>query len=233
MKAVLNYFMFLFLVAGPPALRAQSGGSALPLIAQPSKADPSKPMIFYITGDGGWNAFSRELTASLVEKGYPVLSLDASKYFWKQKTAAQASIDAGSVINKYAKQWGRKKIIMLGYSFGADVIPFIYLGCSSRLASQVQGICLLSPSEHTDFEVHLLQMLGGGSKNGESVIGAINSISTEPILLVFGDDEKEFPILQLSIKNYKTIYLQGGHHYEHAIESLSRIIVDNMDQAKD
>ncbi len=230
MNAVFKYFMILYLVAGPRILMAQAQGS-LPLIAQPSNADLSKPMIFYITGDGGWNAFSRELTASLVQKGYPVISLDASKYFWKQKTPAQASIDAGSIINQYAKQWGRKKIIMLGYSFGADVMPFIYLGCSAGLVPTVQGICLLSPSEHTDFEVHLLQMMGGGSNKGESVIHAINSINTHPILLIFGNDEKDFPIPHLTIKNYTTIYLQGGHHYEHAIASLSKIIVENMDPA--
>ena len=203
--------------------------SKLPVIAQPTSTAPSKPMIFYISGDGGWNKFSKSLTASWVSKGYPVVSLDASKYFWDKKTATQSSIDASAIITKYATDWNRKKIILVGYSFGADVLPFIFNNANKNLQSEVIGITLLSPSTHTDFEIHVMQMLGSNSGNGESVIDAINQISVKNLLMVFGDDEDDFPVKAVKVSSAKTEILPGGHHYDHAIEEVANLILKYMD----
>ncbi len=46
-----------------------------------SSNDTSKPIIFYISGDGGWNNFSSSLAKTLNEKGYMVAGLNAKKYF--------------------------------------------------------------------------------------------------------------------------------------------------------
>jgi len=171
-------------------------------------------LVLYITGDGGWNKFSKSLSQALAGKGYPVVSLNAKEYFWKKKTAAQTASDISGLIRAYQRTWNRKKIILIGFSFGADVIPFVFNHLPADLSAQVVNISLLSPAPYTDFEIHISVMLGRGFYGGESVVSAINKITTKPLTIILGKGENDFPLTQLKIKNYVSIVLDGGHHYD-------------------
>lgn len=201
--------------------------SDLPVNIITSVTDTSKPFVIYITGDGGWNKFSKNLATSIAEKGYPVIALNASKYFWDKKTAAQTATDISRLMIFYQRSWKRKNVLLIGYSFGADVIPFVYNLLNKEQASQVINISLLSASAKTDFEIHLMVMLGGSS-GGESVTAAINKITNKPITLIFGEDEDSFPAKELTIKNYTTIKLSGGHHYDGDEETLASTILKQV-----
>jgi type IV secretory pathway VirJ component len=45
----------------------------------------SKPLVLYITGDGGFNNFSKAFMKQWNANGYPVVALNAKSYFWKTK----------------------------------------------------------------------------------------------------------------------------------------------------
>src|SRR3954470_12013710 len=69
--------------------------------------DTIKPLVFYITGDGGWTGFSDAFLLSINKAGYPVLALNARKYFWKKRTPAAMTMELSQLINKYRAQWKR------------------------------------------------------------------------------------------------------------------------------
>ena len=99
--------------------------SDLPVMTYAS-ADTSKPIIIYYTGDGGFNSFSTEFAKQFNSKGYPVISFNCLKNFWKSKTPEQSAVEASNLISYYENAWKRTQIILIGYSFGADVLPFIF-----------------------------------------------------------------------------------------------------------
>jgi type IV secretory pathway VirJ component len=200
----------------------------LPLNILNATNDTSKAMILYITGDGGWNKFSKNFATAMAANGYPVVSLNANDYFWKKKTAAQTAVDVALLIRTYQKNWNRKKIVLIGYSFGADVVPFVFNRLPADISAGISNICLLSVSTTTDFEIHLSVMFGGKLKDGESVIAEINKITTKPIALIFGEDETGFPLNLLKNKNYSHITLVGGHHYDDDETSLSKTIIQQI-----
>lgn len=195
---------------------AQNNKAALPLpvYVLPAAGDTAKPMIVYITGDGGWNKFSKTLCSNLAAKGYPIAALDAKEYFWKKKTPAQSALDITRLIEAYQKIFNRKKIVLLGYSFGAEVLPFVFNGLPGYLKAQVINVSMVSPSAYTDFEIHIAVMLGAGFTGGASVTNELNKITAKPVTLIFGMDENEFPLSQVKIKYVTCIRLQGGHHYD-------------------
>ena len=84
-----------------------------------------KPLVFYLSGDGGLNKFSNSLCDGINMKGYEVVELNSKSYFWDKKTPEQTAIDVNNYLIE--KMAGRKnqQVIMIGYSFGADVLPFI------------------------------------------------------------------------------------------------------------
>lgn len=200
----------------------------LPITTVAASADSTKPFILYITGDGGWNKFSKNLSQVLANKGYPVVALNAKEYFWKKKTAEITASDISMLIRNYQRLWKRKKVMLIGYSFGADVMPFVYNHLTADLSAQVVNISLLSPSAFTDFEIHIAVMFGAGFSGGESVVKAINTIVAKPITMIFGKGEDDFPFNQLKIKNYVRVILDGGHHYDGDEEKVCATILQHI-----
>jgi len=203
-----------------------SAQKKLPL-ALYSSSDTLKPLVFYISGDGGFNKFSNEFMQTLNNEGYAVIGLDAKSYFWEKKKPQDAADAIEAAINESNKQWKKKSIVLIGYSFGADVAPFMLTHFSASLVTKINHLILLSPSSKTDFEVHVMQMLGWGKDAGESVPAEINKI-LKPVTIFVGDDEKEFPFSQLTIKNKQVIKMPGGHHYDGDVATLSKQIVSQM-----
>src|SRR5437762_5938291 len=192
-----------------------------------SSSDTSKPLIFYISGDGGFNKFSTAFMQTLNRQGYAILGLDAKDYFWHKKNPTEAANAIEQAINQYNNQWKRKNVILIGYSFGGDVAPFMLTHFTPALTTRVNHIILLSPSSKTDFEIHVLQMLGWGKNSGESVPAEINKIS-KPVSFIVGDDENEFPFSQLTIKNKQIVKMPGGHHYDGDVNALYKQIVAHL-----
>src|SRR5882724_9576751 len=189
-------FLIIFVLLVTNVLFAQT---SLPLSVN-SSSDTSKPLLFYICGDGGFNKFSTSFMQTLNKQGYAVIGLDAKEYFWHKKDPQEAANAIEAAINQYNRQWKRKNVVLIGYSFGADVAPFMLTHFSAALSGTINHLVLLSPSSKTDFEIHILQMLGWGKDSGESVAAEINKI-IKPVTIIAGDDEDSFPFNQLTIKN--------------------------------
>jgi type IV secretory pathway VirJ component len=224
-----SFLLAVFLLMMQPVFsQTPSAPDQLPFSIAPSGSDTAKPMVAYITGDGGLNKFSKSLCGQLALQGYPVVALDARAYFWKKKTPGQTALDITRLIRIYQQTWHRSRIVLLGYSFGADVMPFVYNNLRADIAARVLNLCLLSPSGSTDFEIHISVMLGAGFAGRENVVAELNKISTKPVTLLFGSDENEFPISHLKIKNYTVTRLPGGHHYEGDEVGLCNAIVQRI-----
>jgi type IV secretory pathway VirJ component len=83
-----------------------------------------------------------------------VLALNARKYFWKKRTPAAMTTELSQLINKYLAQWKRDSVLLIGYSFGADVTPFLYNYAGAPFTKKVSHLVLMLPYKSTDFEVH-------------------------------------------------------------------------------
>lgn len=185
-------------------------------------SDTSKPLVFYITGDGGMNNFSNSLMKAFNSKGYSVLALNAKDYFWKKKTPQQFSAELSTQVSHCLQAWKLKSFVLVGYSFGADVAPFMFSRLPLNLAHEARQLVLLSPSPTTTFEIKLLDMLGMGVNKGENVAAEINKI-VKPVLLVLGTDENDFPLSQVT--NKKVLKLPGGHHYDRDANSFCQQLI--------
>ena len=222
---ITRYLLILFILSGifcNPVF-CQTNKIALP-VAVFSGSDTAKPVLFYITGDGGWNKFSNGFVQQLNSKGYEVVGLNAREYFWHKKTAQQTANAMSLIISGHMKDRKSKSFALIGYSFGADVMPFVVTHSRDDIMANLRYIVLMSPAAKTDFEVHLTELIGIGSSSGESVPAEVNKIS-QPVLFVFGDKENDFPLNDIRIKNYKTEKLPGGHHYDGDPSAVCNIIL--------
>jgi len=192
-----------------------------------SSADKTKPLVFYISGDGGWNNFSNALLQSFNRQGFPVVGLDAKTYFWNRKSPEQTAQEVASLLEEYHAEWRQRALVFIGYSFGADVMPFVQTRLPKAILQHLKATLLISPSEHTDFEVHLLDLFSGSSRDSFDVMEEITKL-TQPVTLFFGADEKTEYAKPLASKGVAITTLAGGHHYNNDMEALTTELIKHM-----
>lgn len=200
--------------------------NSLPLKAWEGKK--SLPLVFYISGDGGFNQFSTEVCTAINKAGYAVTALNSRTYFWKKKTPEQAADDISRYLEPELDSGGYPDLIVIGYSFGADVLPFIINRMPSVLKVKLKSAVLLSCSSYTDFEVHLLDFFPVNQKNGSNVLSAINSMNVPKGVIIFGDGESGIDPKSVRLKNFPVITLPGGHHYDDNTNEVASTIMKHF-----
>ncbi|HTD93233.1 MAG TPA: AcvB/VirJ family lysyl-phosphatidylglycerol hydrolase [Chitinophagaceae bacterium] len=191
--------------------------------------DTSKPLIFYITGDGGMNKFSKSLAEELNHRGFPVASLDAKSYFWVKKTPASAASAISTYIEALLLRRPTARIVLAGYSFGADVFPFIVNALPAPTRARISTVILVAPSANTDLEIHWSDMLGWNKKRSNDVASAINQMSVPRVLAIFADaDKDDLPVSSIHLKNFSSKVLPGGHHFDGQSQVLAGVITGSL-----
>ena len=189
-------------------------------------SNSDKPVIFYISGDAGFNTFSKTFAQELHRYGYDVFALNTKKYFWEKKTPLKASQDSENFLKQITRNRINKKIIIVGYSYGADVVPFIYSRFDADFQKNIQQLIIIGPSKVNDFEIHLEEYITGNQQYGFSVIHEINQLQHVPFTLVVSDFEnKYFPRKEITLKNYQFLHLAGDHHFSGNTKMLADSIV--------
>jgi type IV secretory pathway VirJ component len=218
----MKYIIVLALLFSFKQAGAQD--ARLPIKTFPAD-DTTKPLVFYITGDGGWTGFSDAFLQSINKAGYPVVALNARKYFWNKKTPASMAMELSQLINKYMMQLKCDSLVLIGYSFGADATPFLYNYAGTPFTKKVTHIVLMLPYTTTDFEVHLTEMIGIASHDAYSVVNEVNKI-TKPILFILGTEKDQFPVQTLTNKNHVVLTEGGGHHFDDKANNVAALVLN-------
>jgi type IV secretory pathway VirJ component len=177
-----------------------------------------KPLVFYISGDGGMNRFSTELCETINNEGYDVIALNARSYFYSKKTPEQTTIDFSNYLSQKINGRTNQQIVLIGYSFGADVVPFILNRLPKNIHNKVIVSFLMASSGSTDFEIHWSDILGGNSKRNMDVVPEINKLN--------GDHELD--INKITLNKYAREVLPGGHHFDGDTDEITKVIIKHV-----
>ena len=201
----------------------------LPLSVTNAKfVNSDAPVVLFISGDGGWYRFEQTIADNLANLGIPTIGLDSKKYFWNQRSPDETAGDMAKVLDYYGKKWERKQFILIGYSFGSEIVPFIVSRLPVEIKSKIEASVLLSPTPTTDFEIHISSMLGLENRhNTYNVIDEIRKEKTDNVLIVFGKDEKSLVPKQLAGTDVKIRYIPGDHHYQYNESLIVQTMKDN------
>ncbi|HEX4964574.1 MAG TPA: AcvB/VirJ family lysyl-phosphatidylglycerol hydrolase [Thermoanaerobaculia bacterium] len=231
------YQRILEKTAARPAAAANSGtapspkGSGpavndLPLVEVPAKGNAGGPLLAVIvSGDGGWAGIDREVAGALAAKGIPVVGLNSLQYFWTARTPEVMSKDLERILRRYLAAWNRQEALLIGYSLGADVIPFAASRLPADLLGKVKLIALLGPSTKAEFEFHVSDWLGGAS-SGQPILPEVKKLGGHPpVLCLHGAKEKDSLCPDVTPALGKSVELPGSHHFGGDYEALASLIL--------
>lgn len=226
-KIIVSTILYLLAtVVIAPKLSAQPlpDLSQFPLHINYKKSD--KPLLVFITGDGGWNSFSRNLVTELVKNGYAVVSLDSRKYFWEQKSPDTFAKDMQLILSAYLKTWNKSTYSVIGYSFGADVAAFLPAHLSGNLSAKMNSLVLMSPGLSTGYVVKLKNLLNIGSTDKEQYKVYPELLKGRlPVWCIFGKEEDSdfYPLLKESALLHK-MGIPGSHRYNDDVSIIYKAV---------
>jgi type IV secretory pathway VirJ component len=208
---------------------ASGSGSAvndLPLVEVPARGGAGgELMALIISGDGGWAGIDREVAGALAAQGIPVVGLNSLQYFWTARNPEQTGKDVERILRHYLTAWNRQRVLLIGYSFGADVLPFAANHLSADLLGRVKLLALLGPSQKATFEFHVSDWLGGGD-SGQPVLPEVKKLAGHPpVLCLHGAKEDDSLCPELTPAQGKSVELPGSHHFGGDYEALATLIL--------
>jgi len=165
-----------------------------------------------LTGDGGWAGLDQELAARLAASGVPTVGLNSLKYFWKQRTPEETAADVARILRHYLSAWHKQRVLLIGYSFGADVLPFVVNRLPPDLRSKVASVSLLGIDGSASFEISISDWVGTDDA-GAATRPEVGRITGLPVLCLYGEGEKDSICPGLADPGIRREQVGTGHHF--------------------
>jgi type IV secretory pathway VirJ component len=166
-----------------------------------------------MSGDGGWAGLDQDIAAALSARGIPVVGLDSLRYFWTARTPDSVAADTDRMIRYYLAHFGKKRVLLVGYSQGADVLPFAVNRLPQDAKAQVALMAILGMSEHALFEFHVSSWISDDT-SGPPTLPEVNRITGVPVLCIYGEDEHDSLCPKLDPTKFNVVKVKGGHHFD-------------------
>ncbi|MGF6967680.1 type IV secretory pathway VirJ component [Paraburkholderia sp. WC7.3g] len=196
-----------------PVATSADDVSDLPLIELPA-AHPNGLMAIVISGDGGWRDLDKTIAQALQKDGVSVIGWDSLRYFWSEQSPAQTSRDLARVMQTYGARWHAQHIALIGYSFGADVMPFAYNRLPQAQRDQVSLMSLLGFAPDADFQIRVGGWLGmPASDKALNVRPELTHVPPSIVQCFYGESEEDTLCPALGKTGVEVIRTSGDHHF--------------------
>lgn len=204
----------------------------LPLIELPVAQPSGDWLAVILSGDGGWAAIDRELGETFQHEGIPVVGFDMLRYLWKARSPEETANAVASAIERYTQRWQRRRVLLVGYSLGGDVLPFVVNRLPPQTRQKLALSAVLAPSKYVEFEFHPWDWISDDddARNPRALpldpeLAAVRS----RLLCVYGSDEKAdsaCPPLAGRNAQVEILALPGAHHFDGDYTALAKRLLD-------
>jgi len=212
----------------PPAIVPPASLADLPIVEVPATG-ASDIFAVFLSGDGGWAGIDKKVAAALASRGIPVAGIDSLRYFWSERTPDGLADDISRVLRYYAARWNKQRALLIGYSQGADVLPFAINRLPASAKRMTVLAVLMAMSGSADFEFHLSNWISSGS-SGRDVLPEVRRLRRPPALCIYGSDDDETICPQLRSASVQLMRLEGGHHFDGEYDKVAEAILSAVTQ---
>ncbi|MDO1581378.1 virulence factor family protein [Rhizobium oryzicola] len=210
--------------------RIRKSGSPLDLPIVALEATPKlNTMAVIYSGDGGWRDIDKQLANYLQEDGVPVVGVDALRYFWEERSVEHTAADLSHIIETYKKKWKVDHVILVGYSFGANILPITYNNLPPQDRASVQMLSLIAPSHKADFQISVMGWFGaqGQGTHGDPA-EHMAQIEPRKVQCIYGTAEADDSACTgvTNIAGVQVLPRPGGHHFDGDYRPLAKAIIE-------
>lgn len=185
----------------------------LPIVEVPAQTPKAgAPFAVFWSGDGGWAGLDEEVAAALSQRGVPVVGVDSLRYFWSARKPEGVAADLERIIRYYSGQWRSERVLLIGYSQGADILPATLNRLSAATRSHIALAAAMGLGDHAVFEFHLANWVSR-VKEGYETLPEVQKIQGTTFLCIYGSEEDDTICPKLQGPAVRVVELPGSHHF--------------------
>lgn len=215
--------------SGPvaPSHAAASRLTQLPLTVAPAPGAGDTLGVFY-SGDGGWAAVDRGMIDPFVRAGIPVVGVNSLTYFIVRKSPDEAAADLTLVLRHYLAAWGKSRIVLGGYSFGAGALPLIIPKLPADLRDRIRLVALVDPEKAGELKIWPGDWLNITAADAAPLLPKMEQMKGLPMVCIYGSEEPNAACAALPPGLARSVRVPGGHHYGGDYATVGRAILTSL-----
>jgi type IV secretory pathway VirJ component len=199
----------------------------LPLVEARAVA-PGHTIALVLSGDGNWAESVKEITRALNRAGVSVIGLKSRAYLTSGPTHTPETVtrDVLSILEAYGRAWQADTVLMIGYSRGANLLPFVLNRLPPAWMAKVGLLALISGGRNASFEFHLADLVSSKARPTDLALAPeVDRITGVRVLCVYGSDDENAVCPALRPGTARILVRPGGHHMDKDFEALGAAIV--------
>ncbi len=187
-------------------------------------AAATSTMIVYFSGDNGWQGGDKGFAQGFARAGLPVVAIDSLHYFVRGRSRAGATADLAAVIDHYSARWNAPRVVLVGYSFGADALAVIARRLPPRLKAQVVEMALIAPVGRGELSLRPYALFDLSGPDAYSTTRQLEGWRAAPVVCVYGAQDwlAECPHFPQGLVQVARV--PGGHTFKGQRENVARVI---------
>lgn len=199
-------------------IEARIAASRAAMEALPVTVLNAKPkmdaMAIILSGDGGWRDIDESIGQMMQAQGIPVVGFDSLRFFWSKRTPDETAQALATLIKHYHDLWGVNNVMLIGYSFGADVLPAAFNRLPEAAQHRVKLISLLGLSTAADWTITVDGWLGSHGSQATPTEPEVARLPLAKAQCIYGSDEDDSGCPALGSLGGEAVKVDGGHHFD-------------------
>jgi type IV secretory pathway VirJ component len=220
------------MIAGFLAYIGYLGGTVIavtPATGSPLPSEQGTTVLFLSSDMGPRIGMGRSLVERFAATGMPVVSVNCLNYFRTERTADDAARLLDTAIDRALAVPGTRRLILVGQSFGADMLQASLASVAPKLRQRLVMTVLVVPPDTTLFRASPGEIFGFG-ETGSPAISTRRPIDSMPILCIQGAEETDSLCPLLRSTNVEKRVLPGGHMLDFDADRLFAAIAPRVRQ---
>lgn len=208
-------------LAGLPLVEVQATGAA----ATEARADTFAVLL---SGDGGWAGLDQKVAGALAEQGVAVVGFDSLRYFWSRRTPDGLAADLDRVVRYYAAHWKRRRVVLVGYSQGANALPAAVNRLPEPSRRLVAQVVLIGLEHKVAWQFHISNWIGAPA-DAQPILPEASKLHAATTLCLYGEGDGDSLCPDLPPDSVTAEEMPGGHHFNGAFAELAARILARLD----
>lgn len=235
LKAILCAALFLLAIGaglvGYWGYLAYFGGErfvAIPATGRPvpGRADMAAVIV---SGDMGFSiGMGPRVARRLSADGIPVLGVNSLVYFRQRRTPEEIRVLITDAVRRGLAQGHARRLILIGQSFGADMVHVGLTGLPPALRRRIAMVALVVPTNTVDYQASPAELLDLARPDADALTTA-RRLNWVPVLCVHGREETDSLCPRLDAANVHRVALPGGHPLRRDVDALYMALTTGMD----
>jgi len=190
---------------------------------------PRKPVAaLFFSGDMGLRfGMGPYVATALADAGVPVLGVSSSTAFARHRSREEVDAIVADAIRDTLTRTGAEKIVVLGQSFGADMLQVGLPSLPADLRAKVAMVALVVPGDTVDYSASPSELFSWQAPDARALPTA-RQLDWVPVLCIHGVYETDSLCPLMTMNNVTRVGLPGGHPLRRDADRLYATIADAM-----